>query len=72
MSVDAIFLTPEQVRELTGYRRSSCQVRWLQEHGIRYFVHRSGRPVVLRTNLEPHAASQGTQEPDWQALRSMR
>lgn len=47
-----MFLTPEQVQELTGYRRPSMQRMWLERSGVPYFTSRSGKPIILRSDLE--------------------
>jgi hypothetical protein len=49
-----MFLSPEEIEVLTGYRRWSAQRRWLSEHGYRHDVAGSGRPVLLRAEVERH------------------
>lgn len=49
-----MFLTAEQLIELTGYKRSSLQVNWLRRQGIRHHVRKDGRPVVLSSDLSGH------------------
>lgn len=49
-----MFLTPEEVVALTGYQRWSAQRRWLTQRGYRHDVLGSGRPVVLRAEVERH------------------
>lgn len=44
-----MFLTREELRDLTDYKRPSDQIRWLTEHGYRFDVGASGRPKVLRS-----------------------
>ncbi len=41
-----MFLTPEQLVELTGRRRPSAQVRWLRENHWAYAVNADGHPRV--------------------------
>ncbi len=41
-----MFLTAEQLVELTGRRRPSAQIRWLQENRWAYAVTADGRPRV--------------------------
>lgn len=43
-----LFLTDDEVKELTGYSYASHQIRWLQEQGIRHFVAKNGHPRVVR------------------------
>ncbi|MBU1363954.1 MAG: DUF4224 domain-containing protein [Gammaproteobacteria bacterium] len=47
-----MFLTKEEVHELTGYVRSADQCRWLKQRGWKFEVSRIGRPVVLRKHVE--------------------
>ena len=48
MSTESIFLSVEEIRELTGYRHSSGQCRWLSSHGWQFEISRIGRPIVGR------------------------
>lgn len=41
-----MFLSRDQIAELTGYVRASKQLEWLRKNGIRHWVGRTGRPVV--------------------------
>lgn len=43
-----MFMTPEEVADLTGRTRASAQIRWLDEHLFGYVVGADGRPKVLR------------------------
>jgi hypothetical protein len=43
-----MFLTPDELRELTGRARPTAQAAWLREHRIRHYVNAAGRPVVAR------------------------
>lgn len=45
-------LTPEQLHELTGYKRGAEQARWLKENGFKYRLDRLGRPRVDRAHYE--------------------
>lgn len=47
-----MFLTHEQLHQLTDYKRPSDQIRWLTEHGYRFDIGASGRPKVLRSVVE--------------------
>lgn len=47
-----MFLTDADVRELTGYRRYSKQRELLHRNAIPFFVAASGRPIVLKADLE--------------------
>ncbi len=43
-----MFLTEEEVAELTGYKRARDQVRWLERERFGFVIDGSGRPKVLR------------------------
>ena len=43
-----MFLTSEEVSDLTGRIRASAQIRWLDEHQFGYVTGADGRPKVLR------------------------
>lgn len=47
-----MFLSAAEVEELTGYRRSAEQSKWLWEHGITHYINRQGRVIVVRAILE--------------------
>jgi len=40
-----MFLTRDQLAELTGYKLPSLQRRWLEKNGIPHHVNAAGRPV---------------------------
>jgi hypothetical protein len=48
-------LAPEEVYELTGYRRPGKQRAHLDAHGIFYVPNRHGHPKVPRSSLGPQA-----------------
>ncbi|MFW5972395.1 MAG: DUF4224 domain-containing protein [Bacteroidota bacterium] len=47
-------LAPEELEELSGYRRAREQRAWLDAQGIPYVVDRWRRPKVLRTQVEAY------------------
>lgn len=47
-----MLLTPEEIRDLTEYKRPHEQIRWLREHGYPFELGASGRPKVLRSEVE--------------------
>lgn len=59
-----IFLSQEEVVQLTAYRSRLCQIRWCTENGVRFLVRGDGQLVISRqhvverlggnTNDEPH------------------
>lgn len=46
-----MFLTAEEIEQLTGYVRAAEQIRWLRAHGILHWVNGRGQPVVARDAL---------------------
>ena len=49
-----MFLSPDDLYELTDYIRPVDQRRWLKEHGFAHEIGASGRPKVLRAEVERH------------------
>ena len=47
-----MFLTADQLSELTGYRKPGLQRRWLTDSGYRFDVRADGRPVVLVAQVQ--------------------
>jgi hypothetical protein len=45
------FLTPSELYVLTGWRRKSDQIAYLQRKRIRHTINRSGHPVVTRAAI---------------------
>lgn len=43
-----MFLTPEEVADLTGYKRPAAQIRWLTAEKYGFAVGGDGHPKVLR------------------------
>ncbi len=50
-----MFLTPDEVSQLTGREQKSLQIEALMDMGIPFYVNASGRPVV------PSAAISGNE-----------
>jgi hypothetical protein len=70
---DPLWLTDNELHELTGYVRASCQARWLHENGIRCFVNALGKVRVPRdavTGLPVSRQSKPT-EPDFSKVRKV-
>ena len=51
--MDAQWLSPEEVIDLTGRPQPSKQREWFDRYRIPYFQSASGRPVVRRDDLDP-------------------
>lgn len=45
----AMFLTDDEIRTLTGYKRPADQQRWLLERAWLYETNAAGRPIILRS-----------------------
>lgn len=69
-----IFLTYDEIADLTGYVQPSAQRRWLQRNGYRFDVRGDGRPVVLRAQVDQRQRIREvrTSGPDLAALDSVR
>jgi hypothetical protein len=68
-------LTPEQLHELTGYKRGAEQARWLKDNGFKFRLDRLGKPRVDRAHYETRmGGAPATGEhidggtPNWAAL----
>lgn len=76
-----MFLTAEELRELTGFVRPANQLQWLLENGWKFAEDAQRRPKVARTYFELRlggviatAISAGPEEvvaPRFDALRSL-
>lgn len=71
-----MFLSAEELEQLTGRKRWSAQIRWLRDHHWAFTVRADGRPVVARREAErqletasPGRRAVGTDEPDFAAAR---
>lgn len=70
----SLTLTPDELQDLTGYRRPSGQREWLQERTWVFEVDAKGRPKVLRSYAEgkmgAKTASPKAWKPDFSDLRA--
>lgn len=53
-----MFLTAEEVAQLTGIKVPGYQCRWLEKRGYRFERASNGRPVVLRSHVESRLSGQ--------------
>lgn len=58
-----MFLTPEEVADLTGYKLPAKQCEQLRRQGIAFYTDRAGRPKVTRAVLEGRKVADPT--PSW-------
>jgi hypothetical protein len=49
--MEALFLTPLELVELTGRSTSAGQRRWLDANGYRFALNANGRPIVARGHV---------------------
>lgn len=72
-----MFLTPEELVELTHAKRRDTQIRALRMMGIEYKLRPNGTPAVLRSHVEKVFGGIQTEkpatlserwEPNWAAL----
>lgn len=54
-----LFLSEDEVAVLTDYKRAADQRRWLTDRHFAYAVGASGKPKVLRTEVERHLLGGG-------------
>jgi hypothetical protein len=65
----AVFLTPEELEQLTGLKQAKSQIKWLQRKGYVYEISATGVPVVSVRHVEAKlTGNAGNDEPNWAAL----
>ena len=52
--IQSEMLTEQQIIELTGYTKSSAQIKQLKVQGIHYHLRGDGKPVVTWTAVNYH------------------
>ncbi len=57
-----MFLTQEELHELTGYQIPKCQMRVLRENGIKFIIGRDGKPKVLTSAVEENYGLKSNKE----------
>ncbi len=58
-----MFLTEDELKELTGYQRPKQISRWLAEHGYRFEQDRAGWPKVLKESVYARLSASFKTEP---------
>jgi len=71
-----MFLSRDEIKELTGYTYKAHQKQWLIESGYKFSVRCDGFPCVLRSHVERVLGGVVTQTvknetPDFEALRKI-
>lgn len=69
-----LFLTSDELKELTDLKISKAQIRWLSKHNYPYEIGASGKPKVLRSFLmeklnATFQSNTNKQEPNFDAIR---
>jgi hypothetical protein len=66
-----VFLTPNELEQLTGYRKPKLQRDWLVKNGYRFDVRVDGRASVLASQVAARqgGARESKATPNWDALR---
>lgn len=54
-----MFLTQQELRDLTDYKRPSDQIRWLRRNGYLFHISGNKRPVVVRSHADERRATTG-------------
>src|SRR5689334_22074432 len=62
-----LFLTRDEVAELTGGRTRAVQIRVLQSNGTRHFINASGWPVVPISAVTGERANPNEKEMEWRS-----
>lgn len=60
-----LFLTDDEVAELTGYRQRRKQVEMLKRQRVPYHVNAAGQPKVARAVLEGARGDRNGQAKGW-------
>ena len=67
-----MFLTAEQLEDLTGRKQPAAQIRWLRRNGVHHFVRADGHPRVLSDALRRRDTEEVRPGPDFAALTVAR
>lgn len=69
-----IYLTVQELREITGRMKAAAQIRWLRRHGFTVLARADGKPLVSRAHFEARMGGFGTgtraedPEPDFRSF----
>lgn len=59
----SMFLTADEVAELTGRKRTADQLKWLLLRGWLHEVNAAGRPIILRSYAENRLSGRKPNQP---------
>lgn len=63
--MSSTFLSPEEIKQLTGRSYIKLQIEALSKMGLPFFVNGIGRPVVTRSAVEGRGAAPAPQKKGW-------
>ena len=69
---DGLWLTPEEVCELTGKQRWAAQCRALARMGVPFRPNGVGRPLVERAAVSTTTKPRPKPKPNWSAIRGAK
>ena len=61
--MEPLFLSREEIAELTGFRHPTKQTNWLQRKGWRFEINANRAPIVARKYAEKMLGCGGSDEP---------
>jgi hypothetical protein len=67
-----LYLSANELADLTGLSQGAAQIRWLQKNGVRHFVRADGKPRVPRqavTDADGITARCADIQPNFDAVR---
>ncbi len=70
-----MFISQDEVAELTGYQQPKRQAKWLADNGYRFALDATGRPKVLREEVENYLIGKvkgRSRSPNFAALHGVR
>ncbi len=60
-----MFLTDDELKDLTGYQRHADQRQWLLRHAWTFVVAATGRPIVSRAYAENQMGAAQPKQATW-------
>lgn len=66
--MSTLFLSRNDLYELTGYTQGAAQIRWLRKNGIQHTVRADGKPRVVPAALSPNQKP-APRAPNYDAVR---
>ena len=68
-----LFLSSDELRELTDLKIAKAQIRWLEKHAYPFEISAAGKPKVLRSfvldRLKSFTTLRQSTEPNFDAIR---